>query len=891
MAKKRAATTSDSEEVKEDDDAVMNGVEVDNDNDNDNDDDEMEEEEGGDEDMEEDNNDDDDDEEDDEEDENPVGSPSPLAKKDMTLRSGRRKRRRSKETTGMTPPETIKKIKRARKSTIKKDTNSKQSDDVVENGNKKPAPAVAAATAATSPDPATVTAKNTASAVAAASDTNTTTATSTAQKAYANGSVESALDVADIVVPGGDNGGTTSILSRIARRISFSQHPPPSSDIPANNATEEESEKIAINPPKPVHPIEGTNGTNGSQIGDSAVAAVTEQSISLKDTETEEKEEDKNDDDDVDGHQIQEEKSKSSKFFTDAKLTCVEFVEKVHNVIVASKLFKNCSEIPIPEEEETTTEEDNISSTTWSSRLLWLLCFSILSTMSLGLILPPMMKLTEYLVPLDDSILPPPPKIPTSQQSVQLNDEEEEEPESIIETEEESSLEELKIWNDNLLDELKKMKEAEDEYSSSTQDLTAHYNDAMERFQGIKELLVNREEKVDERWEELIKLEDLLVGHKGSHDDPDLHDKIQKMTQQVIGKTLMATSSIALWDHLADYDTDCKQEDIGVLEGGKDETDEPRLSTQLLEEKESSLTLRSTITAEKFIGGAVAEDRVRKWVSSQITKAIKEDGDATEALDAINAFVQKISDSVDYVVQKDEDSSEVDLLVTKIVQSRLEVDRADTTGIFDHASLKNGAEIIYGGKRGTSKSLIDYLPIFNRILQNANLRFYGFGPEAALTATYPPHTLGQCWSFQQTPLKEQLKDRQTFQKDGTVPDDFKRGNFGTLTIRLPSPIYVESVVIEHPSMIFTGQSDSAIRSFRIVGHEDDMASSKAWNLGSFEYDIRKNKQNEYLQEFEVATTVFGKEIPRLHAISLAIDSNYGHEYACLYRFRVHGSDE
>ena len=891
MAKKRAATTSDSEEVKEDDDAVMNGVEVDNDNDNDNDndDDEMEEEEGGDEDMEEDNN-DDDDEEDDEEDENPVGSPSPLAKKDMTLRSGRRKRRRSKETTGMTPPETIKKIKRARKSTIKKDTNSKQSDDVVENGNKKPAPAVAAA-AATYPDPATVTAKNTASAVAAASDTNTTTATSTAQKAYANGSVESALDVADIVVPGGDNGGTTSILSRIARRISFSQHPPPSSDIPANNATEEESEKIAINPPKPVHPIEGTNGTNGSQIGDSAVAAVTEQSISLKDTETEEKEEDKNDDDDVDGHQIQEEKSKSSKFFTDAKLTCVEFVEKVHNVIVASKLFKNCSEIPIPEEEETTTEEDNISSTTWSSRLLWLLCFSILSTMSLGLILPPMMKLTEYLVPLDDSILPPPPKIPTSQQSVQLNDEEEEEPESIIETEEESSLEELKIWNDNLLDELKKMKEAEDEYSSSTQDLTAHYNDAMERFQGIKELLVNREEKVDERWEELIKLEDLLVGHKGSHDDPDLHDKIQKMTQQVIGKTLMATSSIALWDHLADYDTDCKQEDIGVLEGGKDETDEPRLSTQLLEEKESSLTLRSTITAEKFIGGAVAEDRVRKWVSSQITKAIKEDGDATEALDAINAFVQKISDSVDYVVQKDEDSSEVDLLVTKIVQSRLEVDRADTTGIFDHASLKNGAEIIYGGKRGTSKSLIDYLPIFNRILQNANLRFYGFGPEAALTATYPPHTLGQCWSFQQTPLKEQLKDRQTFQKDGTVPDDFKRGNFGTLTIRLPSPIYVESVVIEHPSMIFTGQSDSAIRSFRIVGHEDDMASSKAWNLGSFEYDIRKNKQNEYLQEFEVATTVFGKEIPRLHAISLAIDSNYGHEYACLYRFRVHGSDE
>ena len=857
MAKKRAASASDSDEVKEEDDAVMNGDEVDDDEvDNDNDNDEEEDE---DEEMEDDEN---------EEEENPAGSPSPLTKKkDVTLRSGRRKRRRSKETTGMTPPETIKKTKRARKSTL---TTSKKSQlDTVENtnGKNKKLSQVAAA----------VTAKNT---------------------SVNGGGEEPVLDVA-ATAAGEDNGGTNSTLATLpdARRISFSQHPVPPSDIPTTNMT---------GLTKSVPPIQGKNTTNGNHIDAAAAAAavVTEQSTLLKDVGTEEKEkEDKNDNDVDRQHEIPipEEKSKSlSNFVSDAKSICLEFVEKVHNGIVASKLFKNGSadanEIPIPEEEEEekNTAEDTISSTTWSSRLLWLLCFSILSTVSIGLVLPPMMKLTEYLVPLDDSILPPPPKIPTSQQSVQLNvdDGDKEEEETIIETDE-SLLEELQKWNDGLLDELKKLKEAEDEYNSSTKGFTTHYNDVMERVQGIKESLVNREEKVDERLEELIKLEALLVGHKGSHDDPDLHDKIQKMTQEVIGKTLMTTSSIALWDHLADYDTDCGPEVIGVRDEEKDETDEPRLSTQLLEEKESSLTLRSTITAEKFIGGAVAEDRVRKWVEAQISKSIKEDGDAIEALEEINVFVQKLSESVGNVVAKADDSSEVDLLVTKIVQSRLDVDRADTTGIFDHASLKNGAEIIYGGKRGTSKSLIDYLPIFNRILQNANLRFYGFGPEAALTATYPPHTLGQCWSFQQTPLKEQLKDRQIFQKDGAVPDDFKRGNFGTLTIRLPSPIYVESVVIEHPSMLFTTQSDSAIRSFRIVGHEDDMASasSKAWNLGSFEYNIQKNKQNDYLQEFEVATTVFGKEIPRLHAISLAIDSNYGHEYACLYRFRVHGYDE
>jgi hypothetical protein len=206
--------------------------------------------------------------------------------------------------------------------------------------------------------------------------------------------------------------------------------------------------------------------------------------------------------------------------------------------------------------------------------------------------------------------------------------------------------------------------------------------------------------------------------------------------------------------------------------------------------------------------------------------------------------------------------------------------------------LKNGAEIIYGGKRGTSKSLIDELPIFNRVLQNSNLRFYGFGPESALTATYPPNTLGQCWSFRQTPLKEQLKERKRFENDDSVPNDFKRGNFGTLTIRLSEAILVDSIIIEHPPIHITSQGDSVIRSFRAVGYEDELASSKAWNLGSFEYNLRENRDNNgYLQRFEAATTVFGKEIPPLHSISLAVDSNYGHDYACLYRFRVHGTEE
>lgn len=50
------------------------------------------------------------------------------------------------------------------------------------------------------------------------------------------------------------------------------------------------------------------------------------------------------------------------------------------------------------------------------------------------------------------------------------------------------------------------------------------------------------------------------------------------------------------------------------------------------------------------------------------------------------------------------------------------------------------------------------------------------------------------------------------------------------------------------------------------------------------------ESNASLQEFEVATEIFGKQVPPLQSISLAIDSNWGNDYACLYRFRVHGEE-
>jgi hypothetical protein len=317
------------------------------------------------------------------------------------------------------------------------------------------------------------------------------------------------------------------------------------------------------------------------------------------------------------------------------------------------------------------------------------------------------------------------------------------------------------------------------------------------------------------------------------------------------------------------------------------------LSPQLLDEKESYLRLRAQMTAEKFMTGNVVSERIRKWVRPHITKALSGNFDATRAIASLPRLAQSKKENLMAMVESSSDSEDDETQsmedIDQIIQTRLEMHRADITGLYDHASLKNGAEIIYGGKRGTSKSLIDYLPLFNKLLQKAQLKFYGFGPEAALTPTYPPHTLGQCWSFQQTPLKEQLKDRQLVQSDAAVPDDFKRGSLGTLTIRLPTPVVVESVVIEHIPIRPTDRESSAVRSFRVVGYEDSAATTKAWSLGVFEYNISKNaRQNDFLQEFPVSRSIFGNDIPALRSISLAVDSNWGHDYSCLYRFRVHG---
>lgn len=196
------------------------------------------------------------------------------------------------------------------------------------------------------------------------------------------------------------------------------------------------------------------------------------------------------------------------------------------------------------------------------------------------------------------------------------------------------------------------------------------------------------------------------------------------------------------------------------------------------------------------------------------------------------------------------------------IKTRLENENADRTGLVDYASIANGASVIRSGPAATSKSLSEKVPYLNRLAHHLALRFYGHGPEAALTPTHPISALGQCWSFEK--------------------ESNALSGFGTLTVRLARPLNVEKISIEHPTLEFTDNQSSAIRSFRIVGFEDfDALSSKGHSLGSFEFQIGENSSG--LQTFDVLTCG-----SKLKSISLAIDTTWGAPYACLYRFRVHG---
>ncbi|KAL3917102.1 MAG: hypothetical protein SGILL_004869 [Bacillariaceae sp.] len=708
------------------------------------------------------------------------GSPIPTSRRGMAMRSGKRKRGRSKDTSGLTPEDKAQKLaaaassptrasKRARKSTTK-------------------ATASATTTTKKAPPPKQQQAEPT-TAKAATTNGNSTPAAASSQQ-------HSPVGVPD------------------PRRISYAAG---SKKSAARQEEEEEEEDI---PPPP-----RMNG--GASATKNTTATVT------------------------------------------------RTTQVVAETAAASAAESNNEELSV--EEEAAAVQDEIDDAALpTKRNAVRIGFMTALSLFVFILQPLVVKLTNVIVPLDASLLPS-KTVGNNGTIVEEN----------VMEEVDLPAHEVEEWNARVQQRVEALQILQENYRTDSSALNEKYNYVQHGIRKAMDRIQHQEKAVQQKMEGLSDLEHLL-----NDMDDEQWDRIQSLASAA-GIPLLETLSLQVWN-VPDIDgNSCANtnEDASVEE---DESTEPVLTVKTLQEKESDLVLRAQMSADNIMTGDIAKDRIRKWLEQTIDKSLHRDADS----DAAKTRISELSTSLEATPAHDavaSSSGEVSVHsgedIENAIHARFEVDRADTTGEFDHASLKNGAEIIYGGRRGTSKSLTDYLPILNRLLQSSNLRFYGFGPEAALTPSYPPNTLGHCWSFQPTSLEEQLKERELFREQRGVPNDFKRGSIGTLTISFATPVFVNSVVIEHIPQRLTDRADTAIRSFRVVGYEEDDATSEAWNLGSFEYSMQKNGNHEYLQEFEVATTSKGEDIPSLSSISLAVDSNWGHEYACLYRFRVHGEEE
>ena len=309
----------------------------------------------------------------------------------------------------------------------------------------------------------------------------------------------------------------------------------------------------------------------------------------------------------------------------------------------------------------------------------------------------------------------------------------------------------------------------------------------------------------------------------------------------------------------------------GRRQAEEDAEDAPIQMSDLEQAKRDLLQL-ADMTADTIMRDDDILHAVQRWLAQEIKNA---------GLD-LTAELNEIDVDDEVAVRNKEQAladSEWDIdglspqHVKQIIDTRLGLDIADG-GMFDFASIRSGATVVRFGPRRTSPSLKDNLPLLNRLLASAKLRFYGHPPEAALNPTYPQNALGQCWAFEAGRGPLQPED----DADNTV------GRYATLTINLAEPVQIKSVTMEHAPRDLTPTPETAIRDFRVIGYEDTDANGTPVPLGSFRYEIDGPRT---LQEFEVESE-HNEALYLMKSVTLAIDSNWGADYSCLYRFRVHG---
>ena len=130
-------------------------------------------------------------------------------------------------------------------------------------------------------------------------------------------------------------------------------------------------------------------------------------------------------------------------------------------------------------------------------------------------------------------------------------------------------------------------------------------------------------------------------------------------------------------------------------------------------------------------------------------------------------------------------------------------------------------------------------------------------------------------------MKQTTSLQETVDNDG-IQIDSSGGSDVYLTISLYVPIVVTEVTIEHISHELSLDWKSAPKDFVVYGSNDKSFNHDIFVLGTNMFDDK----GKTLQTFEMIKTQ-----KTFKFVKFVIQSNYGAEYTCLYRVRVHGTQD
>uniref|UniRef100_A0A0N5BG81 SUN domain-containing protein n=1 Tax=Strongyloides papillosus TaxID=174720 RepID=A0A0N5BG81_STREA len=216
-----------------------------------------------------------------------------------------------------------------------------------------------------------------------------------------------------------------------------------------------------------------------------------------------------------------------------------------------------------------------------------------------------------------------------------------------------------------------------------------------------------------------------------------------------------------------------------------------------------------------------------------------------EEFSTTNRYTKDLSTSF----SNDKYMSDVNVLIMNL----LEKYDHDKTGLADYALESSGGSIL--GTRCTQtyneRSRVESL-------WGIPLWYVSYSPRTVIQRKSQGTIPGECWCF--------------------------KGEKGYLTISLSRPIHVTNISYEHVSvdLIPTKEVNSAPKDIQFWSFNDVNDHDTKVNLGRFVYDTSKKP----LQFFNIPLTYSNLVTP---IVEMEVLSNYGAEFTCLYRLRVHGN--